>query len=81
MGFKEPSQEEMKKAMARIDELLADPVKFEKWLDRAIQAWRKKRRNYRLEVNRLVRGKQDGISYCAQELTMSIATFKYLLLR
>ena len=47
LGFKEPSQEEMKKAMARIDELLADPVKFEKWLDKAIQAWRKKRRNYR----------------------------------
>jgi len=47
LGFKEPSQEEMKKAMARIDELLADPVKVEKWLDRAIRAWRKKRRNYR----------------------------------
>ena len=47
LGFKEPSQEEMKKAMAHIDELLADPVKFEKWLDRAIQAWRKKRRNHR----------------------------------
>ena len=47
LAFKEPSKEEMKKAMAHIDELLADPVKFEKWLDRAIRAWRKKRRNYR----------------------------------
>ena len=47
LAFKEPSKEEMKEAMAHIDELLADPVKFEKWLDRAIRAWRKKRRYYR----------------------------------
>ena len=47
LAFKEPSEEEMKKAMAHIDELLADPVKFDKWLDRAIEAWRKKRRNYK----------------------------------
>ncbi len=47
LAFKEPSEGELKKAMAHIDELLADPVKFDRWLDRAIRAWRKKRRNYR----------------------------------
>jgi len=29
LAFKEPSDEELKRAMAHIDELLADPAKFE----------------------------------------------------
>ncbi len=33
LAFKEPSEGELKKAMAHIDELLADPVKFDELAD------------------------------------------------
>lgn len=46
MKLRESSQSELKHALAHLDELLADDAKFERWVDRVMAGW-KKRRSYR----------------------------------
>lgn len=42
----ETSESELKNALAYLDELLSDDTKFERWVDRVMTGW-KKRKGYR----------------------------------
>jgi hypothetical protein len=44
MVMKEPSEKELKQARDYIDKLLADPKEFEKWANKVIEGWLKRKR-------------------------------------
>jgi hypothetical protein len=46
MIMKEPSEKELKEAREFIKKLLADPNEFEKWANRVVEGWLK-RKHYR----------------------------------
>jgi hypothetical protein len=47
MALKEPKQKEVEEAIKYLEDLRKDPQKFEKWVDRVMIGWLKKKSSHR----------------------------------